>query len=113
MDVGYLIGAVVAMASVLLVFQMGQPIWMSMSRDVFAVSQSTSKYKTLTYATIVTGFVVPALLLNLTLVTDLCSGTLFAFVLVCAGVLCYKTKPIFLVENSKLLMLIRNLFCQF
>ena len=48
------------------------------------------KYKTPSYATIVTGFVVavPALFLNLTLVTDLTSiGTLFAFVLVCAGVL--------------------------
>jgi hypothetical protein len=29
------VSAVVAMASVLLVFQMGQPIWMSMSRDGF------------------------------------------------------------------------------
>jgi hypothetical protein len=30
---------------------------------------------------------IPALFLNLTMVTDLCSiGTLFAFVLVCAGV---------------------------
>ena len=46
--------------------------------------------------TIVTGFVVaiPALFLNLTMVTDLCSiGTLFAFVLVCAGVLVLQNKP--------------------
>ncbi|HET8829247.1 MAG TPA: amino acid permease C-terminal domain-containing protein, partial [Pelobium sp.] len=42
------------------------------------------------FATIVTGFVVaiPALFMNLTEVTDLTSiGTLFAFVLVCTGVL--------------------------
>ena len=88
------VSAVVAMASVLLVFQMGQPrIWMSMSRDGLLpkrFSKVHPKYKTPSYATIVTGFVVavPALFLNLTLVTDLCSiGTLFAFVLVCAGVL--------------------------
>jgi amino acid transporter len=37
---------------------------------------------------------VPALFLNLTMVTDLCSiGTLFAFVLVCAGVLVLQNKP--------------------
>src|SRR6185312_8813026 len=47
------------------------------------------------FATIVTGFVVavPALFLNLTMVTDLCSiGTLFAFVLVCLGVLVLQNK---------------------
>ncbi|MGZ9675909.1 amino acid permease [Flavobacterium sp. GNP001] len=94
------VSAVVAMASVLLVFQMGQPrIWMSMSRDGLLpkrFSKVHPKYKTPSYATIVTGFVVavPALFLNLTLVTDLCSiGTLFAFVLVCAGVLVLQNKP--------------------
>ncbi len=88
------ISAVVAMASVLLVFQLGQPrIWMSMSRDGLlpsAFSRIHPKYKTPSFATIITGFVVgvPALFLNLTAVTDLCSiGTLFAFVLVCGGVL--------------------------
>ncbi|MDI5894772.1 amino acid permease [Flavobacterium algoritolerans] len=93
------VSAVVAMASVLLVFQMGQPrIWMSMSRDGLLpkrFSKVHPKYKTPSYATIVTGFVVavPALFLNLTLVTDLCSiGTLFAFVLVCAGVLALQNK---------------------
>jgi amino acid transporter len=48
------------------------------------------KYHTPSFATIVTGFVVaiPALFVNLTIVTDLTSiGTLFAFVLVCGGVL--------------------------
>ncbi len=93
------VSAVVAMASVLLVFQMGQPrIWMSMSRDGLlpkAFSRVHPKFKTPSFATIVTGFVVaiPALFLNLTMVTDLCSiGTLFAFVLVCAGVLVMQNK---------------------
>lgn len=86
--------AVIATASVLLVFQMGQPrIWMSMSRDGLlpkAFSRIHPKYKTPSFSTVVTGFVVavPALFLNLTEVTDLTSiGTLFAFVLVCGGVL--------------------------
>ncbi|MEC4003627.1 amino acid permease [Flavobacterium sp. SUN052] len=94
------VSAVIAMASVLLVFQMGQPrIWMSMSRDGLLpkrFSKVHPKYQTPSYATIVTGFVVaiPALFLNLTMVTDLCSiGTLFAFVLVCAGVLVLQNKP--------------------
>ncbi len=93
------VSAVIAMASVLLVFQMGQPrIWMSMSRDGLLpkkFSKVHPKFKTPSYATVVTGFVVaiPALFLNLTMVTDLCSiGTLFAFVLVCAGVLVLQNK---------------------
>lgn len=93
------ISAVVAMASVLLVFQMGQPrIWMSMSRDGLLpkrFSKIHPKYKTPSFSTIVVGFVVaiPALFMNLTMVTDLCSiGTLFAFVLVCGGVLVLQNK---------------------
>ena len=88
------ISAVIATASVLLIFQMGQPrIWMSMSRDGLLPEKFSSihpKYKTPGFATLVTGFVVaiPALFMNLTEVTDLTSiGTLFAFVLVCGGVL--------------------------
>ena len=86
--------AVIATASVLLIFQLGQPrIWMSMSRDGLLpkiFSKIHPKFHTPSFATIVTGFVVgvPALFLNLTIVTDLTSiGTLFAFVLVCGGVL--------------------------
>lgn len=93
------ISAVIAMASVLLVFQMGQPrIWLSMSRDGLLpkrFSKIHPKYKTPSFATIVVGFVVaiPALFMNLTMVTDLCSiGTLFAFVLVCGGVLVLQNK---------------------
>lgn len=88
------ISAVIATASVLLIFQMGQPrIWMAMSRDGLLPKKFSSihpKYKTPWFATLVTGCVVaiPALFMNLTEVTDLTSiGTLFAFVLVCAGVL--------------------------
>lgn len=94
------VSAVVAMASVLLVFQLGQPrIWMSMSRDGLlpkAFSRIHPRFHTPSFATIVTGFVVaiPALFMNLTIVTDLCSiGTLFAFVLVCAGVLRLQNDP--------------------
>jgi amino acid transporter len=88
------ISAVIATASVLLIFQLGQPrIWMSMSRDGLlpkAFSRIHPKYQTPSFSTIVTGIVVavPALFMNLTEVTDLTSiGTLFAFVLVCGGVL--------------------------
>jgi amino acid transporter len=94
------IAAVVAMTSVLLVFQMGQPrIWMSMSRDGLLPKQFSKvhpKYKTPSFATIVTGFVVavPALFMDLSTVADICSiGTLFAFVLVCAGVLKLQLDP--------------------
>ncbi|MBS1526416.1 MAG: amino acid permease [Bacteroidetes bacterium] len=88
------ISAVVATASVLLIFQLGQPrIWMSMSRDGLLpkiFSKIHPKYHTPSFSTVITGLVVaiPALFLNLTIVTDLTSiGTLFAFVLVCGGVL--------------------------
>jgi len=86
--------AVIAMASVLLVFQLGQPrIWMSMSRDGLlpkAFGKIHPKYRTPAFSTIVTGILVavPALFMNLTEVTDLTSiGTLFAFILVSGGIL--------------------------
>jgi len=95
--------ALIAMASVLLIFQLGQPrIWMSMSRDGLlpkVFSRIHPRYKTPSFATIITGIVVavPALFMNLTEVTDLTSiGTLFAFVVVCGGILFLqnnKTKP--------------------
>jgi amino acid transporter len=92
--------AIFAMAGVLLVFQLGQPrIWMSMSRDGLlpkVFSRIHPKFKTPSFSTIVTGFVVaiPALFMNLTEVTDLTSiGTLFAFVLVCGGVLVLQQNP--------------------
>ncbi len=88
------ISAVVAMTTVLLVFQLGQPrIWMSMSRDGLlppVFSAIHPRFKTPWFATLITGLLVavPALFMNLTEVTDLTSiGTLFAFVLVSGGVL--------------------------
>ena len=88
------VSAVVAMTTVLLVFQLGQPrIWMAMSRDGLLpklFSAIHPKYKTPWFATVVTGLLVavPALFMNLTEVTDLTSiGTLFAFILVSGGVL--------------------------
>ncbi|WP_291907038.1 amino acid permease [Chitinophaga sp. CB10] len=88
------VSAVIATTSVLLVFQIGQPrIWMSMSRDGLLprkFSKIHPRFKTPSFSTIITGIIVgvPALFLNLTIVTDLTSiGTLFAFILVCGGVL--------------------------
>ncbi len=94
------VSAIVATASVLLVFQMGQPrIWMSMSRDGLlpkVFSKIHKKYKTPSFSTILTGLCVaiPALFLNLDVVISLTSiGTLFAFVLVCAGILVLQNMP--------------------
>ncbi|MGN7723919.1 amino acid permease [Chitinophaga sp. 22620] len=94
--VGYVISisAVVAATSVILVFQIGQPrIWMSMSRDGLLPKKFAKvhpRFHTPGFSTIVTGVIVavPSLFLESGLVTDLTSiGTLFAFVLVCGGVL--------------------------
>lgn len=94
------VSAIIATASVLLVFQLGQPrIWMSMSRDGLLpkiFSKIHPKYKTPSFSTILTGLVVaiPALFLNLDVVLALTSiGTLFAFVLVCGGVIILQQLP--------------------
>jgi amino acid transporter len=94
------VSAVVAMAGVFLVFQLGQPrIWMTMSRDGLLPKRFSyihPKYRTPTFATIITGFfvVVPMLFIPSDTVLDLCSmGTLFAFVLVCGGVLKMQIRP--------------------
>lgn len=86
--------AVIAMSSVMLVMQMGQPrIWMSMSRDGLmpaAFQKIHPKYKTPHIATLMTGLVVGSMIVlsNSQFVLDFTStGTLFAFVIVCAGVL--------------------------
>ena len=86
------VSAVIALATVLLVFQLGQPrLWMAMSRDGLLPKIFSSihpKFRTPWFSTILTGFMVaiPALFMNLTEVTDLSViGTLFAFTIVCAG----------------------------
>lgn len=88
------VSAVFAMASVFLVFQIGQPrIWMTMSRDGLLPARFASlhpKFKTPYFSSILAGLLVaiPSLFMNLTEVTDLCSiGTLFAFAIVSGGIL--------------------------
>lgn len=114
LNLGWLSGfialsAVVAMAGVILVFQLGQPrIWMSMSRDgllppLFA--KLHPKHKTPWFSTLVAGIIVavPSLFMNLTEVTDLTSiGTLFAFLLVSGGVLILDSpqKPMSLPDKA-------------
>jgi amino acid transporter len=78
----------------MLVFQMGQPrIWMTMSRDGLLPKRFSNihpKYKTPGFATIITGLVVglPMFFTDENFILDFTSiGTLFAFVLVCGGVL--------------------------
>jgi len=92
--------AVIASTSVLLVFQIGQPrIWMSMSRDGLLpkrFAKINAKSRVPAFATIVTGLLVgiPSLFIDDLLMTDLTSiGTLFAFVLVCGGVLLLPRLP--------------------
>ncbi|MDP4291411.1 MAG: amino acid permease [Bacteroidota bacterium] len=88
------LAAVIAMAGVILVFQVGQPrIWMSMSRDGLLppiFSRLHPRFRTPGFSTILTGIIVgvPALFTTLTEMTDLTSiGTLFAFILVSGGVI--------------------------
>jgi amino acid transporter len=91
--------AVIAMTSVLLVFQMGQPrIWMGMSRDGLlppVFQRIHTRFRTPSFATILTGIVVgvPIIFTDKTFVLDFTSiATLFAFVLVCGGVLLIPPK---------------------
>jgi APA family basic amino acid/polyamine antiporter len=88
------LGAVIAMSSVLLVFQLGQPrIFMSMARDGLLppfLAEVHPRFKTPYIGTIITGLFVAtfAAFANIAEVVDLTNiGTLFAFVLVSAGVI--------------------------
>ncbi len=88
------LGAVIAMTSVLLVFQLGQPrIFMSMARDGLLppfLSKVHPRFKTPYIGTILTGLFVGtfAAFANIAEVVDLTNiGTLFAFILVSAGVI--------------------------
>src|SRR5688572_25065553 len=94
-------GAVVATTSVLLVFQLGQPrIFYAMARDGLLPPWAASvhrKYRTPHVTTIITGIFVAvfAAFANINEVVELTNiGTLFAFVLVAAGILVLrKTDP--------------------
>jgi APA family basic amino acid/polyamine antiporter len=93
------LGAVIAMGSVLLVFQLGQPrIFFSMARDGLLppfIAKVHPKYKTPYVGTIATGIFVAtfAAFANIAEVVDLTNiGTLFAFVLVSLGVIILRYK---------------------
>jgi APA family basic amino acid/polyamine antiporter len=92
-------GSVVAHTAVLLVFQLGQPrIFFAMSRDGLLpkfFAKVHPKYGTPHVATIITGLAVgaAALVTNLEEMVDLTNiGTLFAFFLVCVGIVILRVK---------------------
>jgi APA family basic amino acid/polyamine antiporter len=95
------LGAVISMTAVLLVFQLGQArIFLAMSRDGLipkSFGNIHTKFKTPHTATIITGIMcaVPSAFLDISEVTELTNiGTLFAFVLVCGGILILRyTEP--------------------
>ncbi|HEV2462627.1 MAG TPA: amino acid permease [Acidobacteriaceae bacterium] len=94
-----IVGAMLGMISSILVFQIGQArVWFAMSRDRLlpkAFSRVHPRFRTPNVSTWVAGFVVgvPAGLLDIGTLSDLTNiGTLFAFVLVSAGVLILRYK---------------------
>ena len=93
------LGAVAAMTSVLLVFQLGQArIFMSMARDGLLppwAAKLHPKYRTPHITTIITGIFVAvfAALAPIGVVLELTNiGTLFAFILVAAGIIVLRRK---------------------
>jgi APA family basic amino acid/polyamine antiporter len=92
-------GAVIATTASLLVYQLGQPrIMMSMSRDGLVgpwFGRVHPRHGTPGNATVLTGFLVavPAALMNIGEVVELANiGTLFAFSVVCVGVMVLRVK---------------------
>ncbi len=97
------LGAIAGITSVLLVLLLGQPrILFAMSRDgllPLSLSRVHKRFKTPYMTTLLTGLIVAiaSALLPIRVVAELCSiGTLFAFIIVCSGVLVlrYKRKDI-------------------
>jgi len=93
------LGSVVAHTAVLLVFQLGQPrIFFSMARDGLLppfIARVHPRFRTPHVATILTGLFVAlfASLASLDEMVDLTNiGTLFAFMLVCVGVIVLRIK---------------------
>jgi APA family basic amino acid/polyamine antiporter len=93
------LGAIISMSAVLLVFQLGQPrIFFSMSRDGLLPPWFATvhpKYRTPHVTTILTGVVVAlaSTILDDDETYDLTNiGTLFAFLVVCVGVLALRVK---------------------
>ena len=92
-------GALAGLTSVLLVFQLGQPrIFMAMARDGLLpqfFARIHPRFRTPHITTICTGLVVGgvAMLTDIGSLADLTNiGTLFAFALVCSGVLVLRRK---------------------
>ncbi len=90
-------GAVIAMTAVLLVFQLGQPrIFLSMARDGLLppfAAKVHPKFRTPHVTTIITGIAVgiPAMFVDINDAIEFTNiGTLFAFVLVSAGVIALR-----------------------
>ncbi len=93
------LGAVIAMTAVLLVFQLGQPrILMSMSRDGLLgpwFQKIHPRYRTPHVTTIMTGIFVAffSAIANIDEIVQLTNiGTLFAFALVCIGILILRVR---------------------
>jgi APA family basic amino acid/polyamine antiporter len=93
------VGAVIATAAALLVYQLGQPRFlMAMSHDGLLgrwFGEIHPKHGTPSNSTMLTGLVVaiPAALMNIGEVVELANiGTLFAFAIVCAGVLILRVR---------------------
>jgi APA family basic amino acid/polyamine antiporter len=92
-------GSVIAHTAVLLIFQLGQPrIFFSMARDGLlpkAFSKVHKRFRTPYVATILTGVFVAsfAAVASIDEMVDLTNiGTLFAFLLVCAGIIVLRKK---------------------
>jgi APA family basic amino acid/polyamine antiporter len=93
------LGAVFATTSVLVVFQLGQPrIFFSMARDGLLprwAARVHPRYRTPHVTTVITGVAVAVFagLLNINEVVELTNiGTLFAFLLVCIGIIVLRYK---------------------